>query len=96
MKRNECGRTQPLFLIINNNYDIQNTIINNYDIQNTIPNNEIIPNLNKLKIFASTNYWHILNKMKIKYTKISVRKKVQKFADGKILAPIKILAPGEN
>jgi hypothetical protein len=45
-----------------NNYDIHNTIINNCDIQNTIPNNEIIPNLNKLKISASTNYWHILNK----------------------------------
>ncbi len=47
---------------------MQSTIFNNYDIQNTIPNNEIIPNLNKLKIFASTNLWRI--KMQIKYTKI--------------------------
>jgi hypothetical protein len=45
-----------------NNYYIQNTTINNYDIQSTILNTEIISILNKLKIFASTNYWHILNK----------------------------------
>ncbi len=55
------GRNLEGLKQIINNYDIQNTIINNYDIQNTIPNNEIIPDLNKLKIPASTNYWRILN-----------------------------------
>jgi hypothetical protein len=56
------GRNLERLRQIINNYYIQNIIINNYDIQSTIPNNEIISILNKLKIFASTNYWRILNK----------------------------------
>ncbi len=50
------GRNLEGLRQIINNYDIQSTIIYNYDIQNTIPN------LNTLKIFASTNHWRILNK----------------------------------
>ncbi len=50
--------------------------------KNTIPNNEIIPNLNKPKMFVPANYLCILNKNAEKYTKT--------------LAPSKNLAPGKS
>ncbi len=61
-------------------YKTQSLIIMIY--KNTILNNEIIPNLNKLKIFVPANYLRILNKNAEKYTKT--------------LAPGKNLAHGKN
>jgi hypothetical protein len=63
-------------------------------MQNTIPNNKIISNLNKLKIFASTNYWRILNKNADKITKNISASKMPKNSGGflKIRRIYKIIA----
>jgi hypothetical protein len=48
----------------------------------TVPNNEIIPNLNKLKRSASTNYWRILNKNADKINKNISASKMHKNSGG--------------
>jgi hypothetical protein len=67
-------------------------------MQNTSPNNEIISNLNKLKIFASTNYWRILNKNADKITKNISARKMHKNSGGflKIRRAYKMLALFQN